>query len=150
MYKMYLLHHRQPFFCGCGCSITLELLKNTRNISSVLSDKKPPQSLRESVQRGLSTPYRTVWVTLDLVILLNTIKSRRFIFMRPEVTNYMPSVDTGARRRHVTLRSGPEELKGWMESGSIYRVAFFFVILFSQWLKDPVPTDSCCPGWKHS
>lgn len=46
--------------------------------------------------------------------------------MRPEVTNYMPSVDTGARRRHVTLRSGPEELKGWMESGSIYRVAFFF------------------------
>lgn len=52
--------------------------------------------------------------------------------MRPEVTNYMPSVDTGARRRHVTLRSGPEELKGWMESGSIYRVAFFFVIFFSQ------------------
>lgn len=45
--------------------------------------------------------------------------------MRPEVTNYMPSVDPRARRRHVTLRSGPEELKGWMESGSIYRLAFF-------------------------
>lgn len=64
--------------------------------------------------------------------------------MRPEVTNYMPSVDPGARRRHVTLRSGLEELKGWMESGSIYRVAFFCDFVFS--VKDPVPTDSCCPG----
>lgn len=60
MYKMYLLHHRQPFFCGCGCSITLEFLeKHKKYIFSLVRQKTSTKPQRIGATRVVyAVPHR--------------------------------------------------------------------------------------------